>query len=368
MGEIIVRERMFVPVHLVDEKKVLKRYRHRFYEEHACRKCPNLRERHNYVCNKCEFYLGQNNTVSRLIVDDIEYFGFPLGDRKEIAKTFDIVPSELGVVDLRTRAKRRYPVKMVDFNPYDYQTPAVKKLGKQGFGVLKAPPRSGKTPTMLYTGITQWKYRIAIIADQKEFLEQFLDHVEEFTNLPELQEKAKKKLFGFGKKPQDFEDFEIIVCTYQTFLSDKGKDLFKLLNKNFGTVFIDEVHSSAALEYSKVINNLRSRIRIGATGTDDRKDCLVAGTLVVTRSGLVPIEDIQVGDHVLSFNHDLNCAEFEEVIEHHLREKTSTVTVEYEGGSIQCTPDHEFWTQRGYVKACELTTEDTLLAYEPDAE
>lgn len=300
MGEIIVRERMFVPVHLVDEKKVMKRYRHRFYEEHACRKCPNLRDRHNYVCNKCEFYLGQNATVSRLIVDDIEYFGFPLGDRKEIAKTFDIVPSELGVVDLRTRAKRRYPVKLIGLKPYDYQAPAVKKLGANGFGVLKAPPRSGKTPTMLYTGLTEWKYRIAVIADQKEFLEQFLDHVEDFTNLPDLQEKHKKKLFGFGKKPQDFEDFEIIVCTYQTFLSDNGKKLLKLLNKNYGTMFVDEVHSSGALEYSRILNNLRSRIRIGATGTDDRKDgkYKIVEQVMGPVSALIDIPQLQANIYV----------------------------------------------------------------------
>ena len=272
MGEIIVRERMFVPSHLVDEREVKKRYIHRFYEESACRRCENRPERHNYICNKCEAYKGKSVTVNREIKGDIEYFGFPLGDRKNIAKVFGLDLKELGVRDLRTRAKRRYNVKMVGFTPYDYQEPAIKLLKKHGFGVLKAPPRSGKTPTMLYTGITQYKYRIAVIADQKEFLEQFVDHITEFTNLPDLQEKYKKKLYGFGKKPQDFEDFEIIVCTYQTFLSDKGKKLLKLLNKNFGLVFIDEVHSSGANEYSKTLNELRQRIRIGATGTDDRKD------------------------------------------------------------------------------------------------
>lgn len=368
MGEIIVRERMYVPAHLLDERAVKKRYHHRFYDEAACRKCPNRPERHNSICNKCEFYTGQNLTYNDVIVGDTQYFGLPLGDRKNIAKHFNLDMEELGVEDLRTRAKRRYPVKMVGFKPYDYQSPAVIKLKKAGYGILKAPPRSGKTPTMLYTGITQFKYRIAIIADQKEFLEQFLDHVVEFTNLPDLQEKHKKKLFGFGKKPEDFENFEIIVCTYQTFLSDKGKKLLKLLNKNFGTVFVDEVHSSAALEYSKILNQLRSRVRIGATGTDDRKDCLVAGTLVITDQGPVPIEDIRVGHRVLSYNHTLNCPEFEEVIETHLRHASDLVTVEYEGGSMQCTPDHEFWTQRGYVKACNLNQEDTLLTYDPDEE
>lgn len=272
MGEIIVRERMYVPSHLVDEREVKKRYVHRFYEESACRRCENRPERHNYICNKCEAYKGKSVTVNRKIVGGIEYFGFPLGDRKNIAKHFGIVPSEYGVVDLRTKAKRRYPVKMKGFTPYDYQDPAIKKMKKHGYGVLKAPPRSGKTPTMLYTGVVEYPYRIAVIADQKEFLKQFLDHVEEYTNLPAIEKKVGKKLFGFGKKPEHFKDFEIIVCTYQTFLSDKGKLLLKLLNQNYGIVFVDEVHSSGALKYSETLNELRARFRFGATGTDARKD------------------------------------------------------------------------------------------------
>lgn len=272
MSDIIVRERMFIPSHLVDERDVRKHYIHNYYEEAACRRCENRSQRHNSICDKCEAFTGRTLTANRKIVDDVEYFGIPLGERKNIKKHLGLDLSEHDIIDLRTRAKRRYPVRMVDFNPYDYQVPAYKALKKHGYGVLKAPPRSGKTPTMLYTGVEAWKYRIAVIADQREFLDQFLEHVEKFTNLPELQEKYGKKLFGYGKKPEDFENFEIIVCTYQSFLSKKGKKLLKLLNANFGTVFIDEVHSAAAQEYSGVINSFRSRIRIGATGTDARKD------------------------------------------------------------------------------------------------
>lgn len=272
MGEIIVRERMFVPAEDLDERQVKKRYVHRFYDEAACRRCENRPERHNYLCNKCEFYQGKNVTYNEKMIDGELYFGLPMGDRDNIEQKFGIDFSDYDVEDLRTRAKRRFNVKMVGFKPYDYQEPAVAALKKAKYGILKAPPRSGKTPTMLYTGVTQFKYRIAIIADQREFLDQFVDHIREYTNLPDLEQKHKQKLFGYGKTPEDFKNFEIIVCTYQTFLSDKGKKLLRLLNKNYGTVFVDEVHSSGALEYSKVLNELWARIRVGATGTDDRKD------------------------------------------------------------------------------------------------
>ena len=272
MGEIIVRERMFIPAQYLDERKVKKRYVHRFYDEAACRRCKNRPERHNYLCNKCKFYGGKNVTYNEKMIDGDLYYGLPMGDRAKIEDVFGLDFDDFEIEDLRTRAKRRFKVKMVNFTPYSYQEPAVVELKKAKYGILKAPPRSGKTPTMLYTGVTQFPYRIAIIADQREFLNQFLDHVREFTNLPDLEEKTGKKLYGYGKKPEDFKNFEIIVCTYQTFLSNKGKKLLKLLNKNYGTVFVDEVHSAGALRYSEVLNDLWAKVRIGATGTDSRKD------------------------------------------------------------------------------------------------
>ncbi len=367
MADIIVRERMFIPSYLVDERDVKKRYVHQFYEESACRKCDNRSQRHNYVCQKCPAYTGKNVTVNEKIVDGVHYYGIPLGERKNLKAHLGIKPKRHTFIDLRTKAKRRYDVRMVNFKPFDYQEPAVEKLGDAGFGILKAPPRSGKTPTMLYTGIKKFPYRICIIADQKEFLDQFLAHVEEFTNLPQLEKKYKKKLYGYGKKPEDFKNFEIIVCTYQTFLSEKGKKLLKLLNKNYGTVFVDEVHSSGALKYSEVLNELCMRVRIGATGTVERKDCVVEGTKVVTDSGLRPIQDLVVGDMVLSMS-DSGCLEYKEIAETHIRNESPTLVVSFEGGEVRCTPDHEFFTERGYVAAKDLSTDDVLIGYEPDDE
>lgn len=368
MGEIIVRERMFIPAQYLDERKVKKRYVHRFYDEAACRRCENRPERHNYLCNKCEFYGGKNVTYNEKMIDGDLYYGLPMGDRAKIEDVFGLDFDDFEIDDLRTKAKRRFKVKMVGFTPYSYQEPAVVDLKKAKYGILKAPPRSGKTPTMLYTGVTQFPYRIAIIADQREFLDQFLDHVREYTNLQDLEQKHKMKLFGYGKKPEDFENFEIIVCTYQTFLSNKGKKLFKLLNKNFGTVFCDEVHSGGALEYSKVLNDLWAKIRIGATGTVERKDCVVRGTPVQTSCGSVPIEEIKAGDYVWTYNHESGSVELQEVYELHRRDSSPVVRVTHSNGVIECTPDHEFYTQRGYVKAVQLTPDDVLFHYLPDDE
>lgn len=271
MGEIIVREKLYVPTNLVSERKVQKRYTHRFYEEAACRMCENRAERHNSICDACPAYLGTNLTANRKLVNGVEYFGLPLGDKKNYKNELGLVVNKHTVKDLRCKAKFDYDVKMVDFKLRDYQEPSVDLLAGAKYGVLKAPPRSGKTPTMLYAGVAKFGYKIVMIADQREFLQQFLDHVTEFTNLPELEQKHKKKLYGIGKKPEHFKEYQIIACTYQSLATKKGKKLLSLLNKNFGTAFIDEAHSAAAKVFSKVVNSLAQYVRIGATGTNARK-------------------------------------------------------------------------------------------------
>lgn len=300
MSNIIVREKMYIPAEYLDERKLKKAYRHRFYEEPACRRCENRPERHNYVCNKCEFYHGQNTLYNEKMLNGEPYFGLPMGDRSIIEEKFGIDFDDFNLIDARCKAKRRFDVRMVGFKPYDYQAPAAASLKQHKYGILKAPPRSGKTPTMLYTGIKKFPYRIAVIADQREFLEQFILHIDEYTNLPDLEQKHKKKLYGFGKKPEDFKNFEIIVCTYQTFLSTKGKKLLKLLNKNYGTVFIDEVHSSGALRYSEVLNELHAKIRIGATGTVERKDCkhVVVKQIVGDVTALIEVPQLKANVYV----------------------------------------------------------------------
>src|SRR5699024_826896 len=117
-------------------------------------------------------------------------------------------------------------------------------------GIIKAPPRTGKTVTSIAIAIKLGR-RVAIIASQVDLLENFLEEIQQYTNLPALEEKTGKKLFGFLNKDSDYENFQIGLATYQSFISDKnGKARLKLLNKNFGTVWTDEIHKANAAEFS----------------------------------------------------------------------------------------------------------------------
>lgn len=130
-------------------------------------------------------------------------------------------------------------------------------------------------------------YRTCIIADQKDFLDGFLETIESMTNLLELEEETGRKLFGFPKTIKDYDNYEIALVTYQSLTQDSktSRERLEAVNRNYGTVLVDEAHRANALVFSKLLNNIRAKFRWACTATPKRKD----GKDYVLRSILGPI-------------------------------------------------------------------------------
>lgn len=77
--------------------------------------------------------------------------------------------------------------------------------------------------------------------------------------------------------------------------------------------------------------------------------CLVAGTLIQTPTGLVPIEDIEVGDEVYCFTPERTIA-IRKVQEVHFHPAQKVFRYCYWGGQITATPNHAFYTEHGAFK------------------
>lgn len=77
------------------------------------------------------------------------------------------------------------------------------------------------------------------------------------------------------------------------------------------------------------------------------KACFVKGTLIHTKEGLVPIEEIKAGDEVLSYNEQTRQNEYRSVIETYIRQTDEIVKLEIEGESttIETTPEHPFYVR-----------------------
>jgi hypothetical protein len=103
---------------------------------------------------------------------------------------------------------------------------------------------------------------------------------------------------------------------------------------------------------------------IEAVGKHVRKctNCFVAGTLVATACGLVPIEEVQSGDWVLARDEVTGEVRLCEVEETYRNESPVILEVSAGGETLATTPGHPFWVlDHGWKDAGDLEVGDCLV-------
>lgn len=89
--------------------------------------------------------------------------------------------------------------------------------------------------------------------------------------------------------------------------------------------------------------------------------CFIAGTLIATSIGLVPIESVTPGMMVESFDPDTMEVSTTEVEAAFVKESDRLVEISADGEIITSTPDHPFYTEEdGFEKAIDLRHGDEL--------
>jgi nucleoside-diphosphate-sugar epimerase len=85
--------------------------------------------------------------------------------------------------------------------------------------------------------------------------------------------------------------------------------------------------------------------------------CFTAGQVVFTKSGYKNIEDVNIGDYILTHTNT-----FKEVYNVYSKNSNKLIKIKSVGNEvIECTPDHEFLTYSGiWVEAKDLTREDYI--------
>lgn len=288
MGKIVLKERMFISKDILPLKAIKQRYDIALYNEKDCVKCENLPLRHNDLCNECPSFIAKY----RLFKETENYWSLPQGDYHSIVKLLEKRDISFKTVDKRPdvpfKNKIRFTGKLfgegyVDENgiPRVDQKKLTNKFLKKGSGILQAKPRSGKTICSVFCSI-QLGQRTIIIADRKELINQFYDTFmgnkkkkrKPMSNIPELQEKTGREIIRVAKSPKDLTNLkgvDILLLNYQK-LVRRPKDMAKVVNGNFGTLIVDEVHGSGAEGYLRVVSNCSVRHRMGLTATPRRKD------------------------------------------------------------------------------------------------
>lgn len=270
--KVVQREGVFIPIKDITPKiktAIEDKMHFAFYEERSCSTCDNKNERHNDLCDNCTAFKGSYRLASVQKVKGKSYLKVPIGGfETKIRPYLEYMGKEVKVAHKGVEPPVR-PFKFTGTLKPEQEL-AVQALMKKRRGVLKAPPRSGKT--VLSTALAcQLSVKTLIIASQRDWLAGFYetfvgsDTQKPLTNL-------KKQRIGFCKKLEDFEKFDVCLATVQTFYSEGGEALLLKIRSMFGLIIADEIHTGAADKYIKILSKLNCRRIVGLSGTPSRKD------------------------------------------------------------------------------------------------
>ena len=288
------RENFYVPFDEISaetRKKLRRKYSFYFFEEKACDQCEHAELRRMQCgilpeCETCAAFLSGLELCKPVKVGGKKYLTVPAGDEEGLCKILKGYDFEI------KHHQKDHPIKPFHCtaNLYDYQKQAIDAMIKAKRGVLKSPPRTGKT--LMATAITaQLQKKTLIIASQREWLNGFLETYigsktqQGFTDID-------PKRIGFCKTVDDFKSKDICLATVQSLYAAKNADfLLRQIRDMFSIVIIDEIHSAAAQKYSQVINRLNTEYAFGLSGTPNRKD----GRYIIVDAIIGPVRyEVQV--------------------------------------------------------------------------
>ena len=113
----------------------------------------------------------------------------------------------------------------------------------------------------------------------------------------------------------------------------------------------------------KAVTKLKTTIKkVTSSKTRKPSECFVAGTLIFTEHGQIPIEDINVGDFVYAENLETGEKELKEVLQTFINETEELVHVHVDGEEIIATSEHPFYVpNKGWIGAIDLHAGDILV-------
>jgi superfamily II DNA or RNA helicase len=171
---------------------------------------------------------------------------------KNIEYSFNDIRKKLDSVDFQFNAQLR-----------EHQQIAIETVANKDFGVIVAPPGSGKTIVGLKI-ISDRSQPTLIIVHRKQLVEQWIERIETFLGIPKHEiGKTGQGKSKVGKK--------ITIATIQSLSKELIKPESEGFTKSFGTIIVDECHHIPAKTYRDTIAKLPTYYLYGLTATPFRK-------------------------------------------------------------------------------------------------
>lgn len=231
----------------------------------------------------------------------------PIGCFNDI---WDMYPDKSLYTDYSVKVPRKIESSII---LRDYQKPCLNALKTYVSGLFILPCGLGKTECALQTAFHLQQHTL-FITHTRDLMNQAKDRCEE-------KMKCSTSTISDGKIDTSGD---IVFATVQTLF----KNLDEIPQDEFGLVVVDE--------------------------------CFPKGTKISTPEGYKNIEDINIGDCIYTYNHELNKLDIEKVDYLFNKDVDNLIKIKHSYGSFVCTPNHPIYTDRGYIRADELLEGDVL--------
>ena len=145
----------------------------------------------------------------------------------------------------------------------DYQLSAIEAIKTKNFGIISAPPGSGKTVIALNI-IALKRQPALIVVHRKELLKQWTERIVTFLGIPQ-------KEIGIISGGKCKSGKRITIATIQTLARIIDNQRFSELSSAFGIIIIDECHHIPAISYRDTLSKIHTFYQYGLTATPFRK-------------------------------------------------------------------------------------------------
>lgn len=177
----------------------------------------------------------------------------------------------------------------------------------------------------------------------------------------------------------------IVIVPNKSLVTQTERD-YQLLGLDVGVWFGDRKeadHQHVICTWQSLnilLKNARNQIQAEAQGlvTIDQfiqgvvavivDECFAGHSRVLTPAGWVPIKDILPGDRVINYDEELEQFKIDTVVKQHQNLSNSSTEkmyrMEFDNNTvIEVTGNHKFLTQKGWIRADELTEEHEILSH-----
>ena len=195
----------------------------------------------------------------KLIEETSESLIIPRGFISELVKFCKSEDIPFKIIDERCKKKYIKVSSSIQLRPQ--QKEVLEKTDKKDFGVIVAPPNSGKTVIGLEL-VARKRQPTLILVHRRQLFDQWIDRIQSFLGIP------KDKIGQIGNQKNKIGK-EITIAMIQSL---SRKESLEYLSNQFGMIIVDECHHIPAKSFREVISKLNSYYLYGLTATPKRKN------------------------------------------------------------------------------------------------